>query len=297
MSKTRAKLFRGAATAVITPFSQGEIDFDSFGKIIDRQIENGISAIVVCGTTGEASTLSVDEHLRCVEFAVNRSGGRIPIIAGSGSNCTKKALHLSTRCCEIGADALLVVTPYYNKATPDGLFKYYTEIADASAKPIILYNVPSRTGVNIPLSVYLKLAEHENIIGIKEAGGNLSDIALMAASLPEDFSIYSGNDDQTLPFLSLGGSGVISVVSNIFPREVQTICDAYFSHDNDKARKIFLDLMNISKALFSEVNPIPVKYAMSALGLCSAELRSPLTEAEGKTKVTIDCLLKRHGLI
>jgi 4-hydroxy-tetrahydrodipicolinate synthase len=297
MSKTRVKLFQGAATAVITPFLYGEIDFDSFGKIIDRQIENDISAIVVCGTTGESSTMSVDEHLKCIEFAVNKVNGIIPVIAGSGSNCTKKALYLSTKCCEIGADALLVVTPYYNKATPDGLIKYYTEIADASTKPIILYNAPSRTGVNIPLSVYSKLAEHKNIIGVKEASGNMSDVALMAASLPEDFYIYSGNDDQTLPFLSLGGSGVISVVSNIFPREVQTICDAYFSCDNEKARKIFLYLMNISKALFSEVNPIPVKYAMSALGLCSPELRLPLTEADGKTKVTIDCLLKRHGLI
>ena len=297
MSKTRAKIFKGAATALITPFSGGEVDYDSFGNIIDRQIKNGISAIVVCGTTGEASTLSTYEHLRCVEFAVSRTEGRIPVIAGSGSNCSKKALYLSKKCCEVGADALLVVTPYYNKATPEGLLKYFTDIAEASSKPIILYNVPLRTGVNIPLSVYLKLAEHENIVGVKEASGNLSDVALMAANLPEDFSIYSGNDDQTLPFLSLGGLGVVSVVSNIFPYEVQTMCSAYFEGDSNIARRIFLDLMNVSKTLFSEVNPIPVKYAMSALGLCSAELRPPLTEAEGTTKVTIDCLLKRHRLI
>lgn len=297
MSKTRTKIFKGAATAIITPFISGEIDFDSLGKMIDRQINSGISAIVVCGTTGEASTLSVDEHLKCIEFAVSRANGKVPIIAGSGSNCAKKALHLSSRACELGADALLVVTPYYNKANADGLIKYYSDIADTSTKPIILYNVPSRTGVNIPLSVYAKLSEHENIAGVKEACGNISSIAHMAANLPEDFAIYSGNDDQILPILSLGGSGVISVVSNIFPEKVQKLCTDYFSYDTDSARSIQLALMDMINALFSDVNPIPIKYALSAMGMCSGELRPPLTEADGSLKVRIDCLLKRHSII
>ena len=297
MSKTRIKIFKGAATAIVTPFRDGEIDFDSFEKMIDRQIKCGISAIVVCGTTGEASTLSVDEHLKCIEFAVAHANKKVPIIAGSGSNCSKKAMYLSTRACELGADALLVVTPYYNKANADGLIKYYSDIAAASTKPILMYNVPSRTGVNIPLSVYIKLAEHENIAGVKEAGGNISSIALMAASLPEDFAIYSGNDDQILPILSLGGSGVISVISNVFPEEVQALCNAYFAHDTDTARKVQLELMDITNALFGDVNPIPVKYALNALGLCSGELRPPLTEAEGALQVRIDGLLKRYGII
>ena len=297
MSKTHTKIFKGAATAIITPFREGEIDFDAFGKLIDRQIQCGISAIVVCGTTGEASTLSVDEHLRCIEFAVYRANKKVPIIAGSGSNCLKKALYLSSRACELGADALLVVTPYYNKANTEGLIKYYTEIADTSTKPIILYNVPSRTGVNIPLSVYTRLAKHENIAGAKEASGNISSIALMAASLPEDFAIYSGNDDQTLPILSLGGSGVISVVSNVFPNEVQQLCSSYFQRDTEKARQLQLELMDITNALFSDVNPIPVKYAISAMGLCSGELRPPLTEVDGSLQVRIDSILKRHGMI
>ena len=297
MSKTSTKIFKGAATAIITPFSSGEIDFDSFGKMMERQIKCGISAIVVCGTTGEASTLTVDEHLRCIEFAVSRAGKRIPIIAGSGSNCSKKSLYLSTKACELGADALLVVTPYYNKANADGLIKYFSDIADASTKPIILYNVPSRTGVNIPLSVYNKLSKHENIVGVKEASGNISSIALMAANLPEDFAIYSGNDDQILPILSLGGSGVISVVSNVFPKEVQRLCSSYFLRDTDTARRLQLELMDITNALFSDVNPIPVKYALHAMGLCSGELRPPLTEADGAIQVRIDSILKRQGMI
>lgn len=297
MEKIRAKIFKGAATALITPFKSGEIDFDSFGRLIDRQIEGKISAIVVCGTTGEASALTVEEHLKCVEFAISRVNKKIPVIAGTGNNCLDKAKYLSLKACELGADALLVVTPYYNKANAEGLIKYYSEIADLSTKPIILYNVPSRTGVNIPLDVYLKLSEHENIAGVKEASGNISGIATLSSKVREDFAIYSGNDDQTLPILSLGGSGVISVVSNLFPFETQRLCDYYFARDTENARKLQLDLMDIINALFSDVNPIPIKYVMNALGYCSGEIRPPLTEAAAQIKHKIDQLLLKYQSI
>jgi 4-hydroxy-tetrahydrodipicolinate synthase len=241
--------------------------------------------------------LTVEEHLKCIEFAASRVNKKIPVIAGTGNNCVDKAKYLSLKACELGADALLVVTPYYNKANADGLIKYYSEIADLSTKPIILYNVPSRTGVNIPLDVYIKLSEHENIAGVKEASGNISAIAVLPSNVREDFAIYSGNDDQILPTLSIGGSGVISVVSNILPKETQRLCDAYFAHDTETARKLQLGLMDIINALFSDVNPIPVKYAMSVLGYCSGELRPPLTETADITKLLINQLLINHKLI
>lgn len=297
MEKIRTKIFKGAATALITPFKLGKIDFDSFEKLIERQLESGISAIVICGTTGEASALSIEEHLKCIEFAVSRVNKRVPVIAGTGNNSFEKAKYLSLKACEVGADSLLVVTPYYNKANAEGLIKYYTDIAELSTKPIILYNVPSRTGVNIPLEVYLKLSEHENIVGVKEAGGNISGIALLSSKVSEDFAIYSGNDDQILPILSLGGSGVISVVSNVFPRETQKLCDAYFAQDTEKARRLQLKLIDIINALFSDVNPIPVKYALSELGLCSNELRLPLTQANNNTKKLVYQALKELGAI
>ena len=297
MHKTRTKIFRGAATALITPFKNGEIDFNAYEKLIEKQIASGVSALVVCGTTGEASAMSVEEQLKCIEFAVSKSDKRVPVIAGSGSNCTKKAIHLSKKACELGADALLIVTPYYNKANSEGLIEYYSNIADASTKPIILYNVPSRTGVNIPLEVYLMLSEHENIAGVKEASGNISSIARLASKVSKDFAIYAGNDDQILPILSLGGSGVISVVSNVLPAETQLMCDAYFHGDSELALSLQLELMEVIGALFSDINPIPVKYAMNVLGYCSNEVRSPLTSANEEVKIRINKALKEYGVI
>ncbi len=290
-------IFKGAATALITPFKNGEIDFEAYGKLIDMQIQSGISAVVVCGTTGEATTMSVEEHLKCVDFAIEHINGRIPVLIGSGSNCTKKAIYLSQRSCELGADGLLVITPYYNKATPDGLIKHFTSIADAVSKPLLLYNVPSRTGINISLDVYRKLADHENIVGVKEASGNISDIAALAATCGDKLAIYSGNDDQVLPILSLGGSGVVSVVSNIMPREVQALCEAYFSSNTLLALEKQLYLINMINTLFCEVNPIPVKYAMSLMNLCSGEIRLPLTAPTEKSKIRIFDALKKYEII
>ncbi len=290
-------IFKGASTALVTPFKKGEIDFETYGKLIDRQIKGGISAIVVCGTTGEATTMSVDEHLKCIEFAVERVNGRIPVLAGSGSNCTKKAIHLSEKACELGADGLLVITPYYNKATPDGLVKHFTSIADSVNKPILLYNVPSRTGVNIPIEVYQKLADHENIVGVKEASGNISAIAVLAAKCGDKLSIYSGNDDQILPILSLGGLGVVSVVSNIVPEETQSLCDLFFSSSISSAQRKQLHLIDLINAVFCEVNPIPVKYAMNLMNLCSGEIRLPLTAPAENSKIKIFETLKKYDLI
>jgi 4-hydroxy-tetrahydrodipicolinate synthase len=297
MSKLREPIFKGCATALATPFRDGEIDYFALGEMIDRQILGGVAAIVICGTTGEASTLSVYEHLKCIEFAVRYVDGRLPVIAGSGGNCTKKSVHLSKKAAEIGADALLVVTPYYNKASENGLVAHYTEIADASVKPIILYNVPSRTGVNIPLSVYSRLSDHQNIVAVKEASGNLSAIAALASECGDRLDIYSGNDDQVLPILSLGGLGVISVVSNILPRETQNICDYYFSNDTISAKNSQLKLIDLISALFCEVNPIPLKYALSLMGICQKDVRLPLCEPTETSKQKIESVLKKYALI
>lgn len=297
MDKIRNEIFKGAATAIITPFNNGEVDFEAFGNLIDKQIECGISALVVCGTTGEASTMDYEEHLTCIKFAVERTKKRVPVIAGTGSNCTKKAIYLSQKACELGADALLIITPYYNKASIEGLINHFTSIADSVDKPIILYNVPSRTGVNIPIEVYKALANHKNIMGVKEASGNLSSIALLLSECGEKLAVYSGNDDQILPILALGGSGVVSVVSNIMPTETQKLCDSFFSGNIELARKIQFQLMNMINALFCEVNPIPLKYAMSIIGLCSGEVRLPLTSPSEKSKAKIFETLSRYNLI
>lgn len=291
------KIFKGAATALVTPFIQGKIDFDSLGHLIDIQIKNDISALVICGTTGEASTLTTEERLSCIEFAVKRSKGQVPVIAGTGSNCTEKAVYLSREACRLGADALLVVTPYYNKANNDGLVRHFSSVADSSSKPIILYNVPSRTGVNISSETYLKLSEHKNILAVKEAGGNLSELARTMSLCYGKMSFYSGNDDQILPVLSLGGEGVISVVSNVLPKETQNICRSFFSGDINGARKFQLQLLDLICVLFCEVNPIPVKYAMSLMGMCSPEVRLPLAEPSVESKKKICETLKKYGMI
>ncbi|HKL74092.1 MAG TPA: 4-hydroxy-tetrahydrodipicolinate synthase [Clostridia bacterium] len=274
MKKT---IFQGAATAIITPFKDNSIDFDSFGKLIDWQIECGIDALVVCGTTGESSTLTDDEHRAVIKFAVEKVNNRIPLIAGTGSNDTAYAIDLTREACDLGADAVLCVTPYYNKATQKGLIQMYTQIADASQKPVILYNVPSRTGVNIEPSTYQALADHQNIVAIKEANGQISKIVETMSLVGDKLDLYSGNDDQIVPLLSLGGKGVISVLSNIMPKETKEICTRFFDKDIKGSCQLQLRLHNLIDSLFSEVNPIPVKAAAYAMGICENSLRLPLT--------------------
>lgn len=274
MKKT---VFTGVATALITPLDENGIDYARFGRLIDWQIEAGINGLVVCGTTGEASTLTDEEHREAISFAVKRAAGRVPIIAGTGSNDTAYALELTAHACEAGADAVLVVTPYYNKATQQGLIQMFTKIADASTAPVILYNVPSRTGINIEPETYLALAEHDNIVGIKEANGNISKIVETMSMVHEKLDLYSGNDDQILPLMSLGGVGVISVISNLLPRETCEITKRFFAGDIQGAAALQYKYHELIDALFSEVNPIPVKAAMAAMGFCENYLRLPLT--------------------
>ena len=290
-------VFEGAATAIVTPFKNGVVDYDSFGNLIDYQINNKIDALVVCGTTGEASTLTDEEHRECIKFAVEKVAGRVPVIAGTGSNDTDYAIDLSKYSCEVGADALLVVTPYYNKATAKGLIRSFTAIADASTKPVILYNVPSRTGCNISLPVYKELAKHENIVAVKEASGNISSIAELAAELGDNLPIFSGNDDQIVPILSLGGKGVISVLSNIMPKETHDICDLYFKGNVKESAALQLKLLDLINSLFCEVNPIPAKTACALMGMCSEEMRLPLCEMEENTKARLIASMKKHNLI
>ena len=291
-------LFTGAATALVTPFAaDGSVDYDAFGKLIDWQIAGGIDALVICGTTGEGSTLTDEEHKECIRFAAEKIAGRVPMIAGTGSNDTEYAYQLSKYACDVGADALLLVSPYYNKATPKGLIKSFLDTADRVNKPIILYNVPSRTGVNIPMSVYRELAKHERIIATKEASGNLSQVAEIAAELSDTLAIYSGNDDQIVPIMSLGGMGVISVLSNVLPKETHDICAKYMAGDVIGSRKLQLDLLKLINALFIEVNPIPVKTACGLMGLCSDSMRLPLCEMEDKNKAVLVEAMKEAGLL
>lgn len=286
-------VFQGVATALITPFDENGINYAQFGRLIDWQIDSGINGLVICGTTGESSTLTDDEHRDAIAFAVKQAAGRVPIIAGTGSNDTKYALDL-VRCAQkAGADAALVVTPYYNKATQKGLYEMYTSIADFSKIPIILYNVPSRTGVNIEPSTYKALAEHKNIIAIKEANGNLSKIVETMSYVHEKLDLYSGNDDQIVPLLALGSKGVISVLSNILPSETVKMCELFFAGDVEGAAKMQYKYHALIDALFSEVNPIPVKAAMAAMGFCENRLRLPLTCMEKEHEEDLlDCMRK-----
>lgn len=290
-------IFRGIATALITPFRNGEVDYDSFGRLIDWQIENGIDALVICGTTGEGSTLSDEEHKACIRFAVERAAGRTVIIAGTGSNDTNYAINLTKYSCDVGADAMLVVTPYYNKATQRGLVESFYAIADASTKPMIVYNVPSRTGCNIQPQTYLKLAEHENIRGIKEANGDISSIVETQSLLRGKLDLYSGNDDQLVPILAMGGAGCISVLSNLMPRQTREICDRFWAGDVAGAAKLQCDYLPLINALFSEVNPIPVKAAMAAMGFGENSLRLPLTCMEQAHAEVLLRLMREQGLI
>lgn len=290
-------VFRGAAVAIVTPFCNNVVDYDALGRLIDRQIESSTDAIVICGTTGESSTLTDEEHRECIRYCVERVAGRVPVIAGTGSNDTDYAIDLSRYACEVGSDALLLVTPYYNKATPKGLVKSFTAVADATDKPIILYNVPSRTGVNITLPVYKELAKHERIVAAKEASGNISAIAELIAECGDCLDVYSGNDDQIVPILSLGGKGVISVLSNVVPRETHDICQLYFDGKTQDAAKLQLKLLKLANTLFCEVNPVPVKTAMGLLGLCGDEMRLPLCEMDDANREKLISVMKSYNLI
>lgn len=289
-------VFKGVATAIITPMNESGIDYDTFGRLIDWQIENGVNAIVAAGTTGEGSTLSDEEHKAVLKFCVDKVAHRVPVIAGTGSNDTAYAIELTKYACKIGADAMLLVTPYYNKATQNGLAASFTAIADASDKPCILYNVPSRTGCNLLPGTVARLAEHPNIVAIKEASGNISQIAEVAALCGDKIDIYSGNDDQIVPIMSLGGIGVISVLSGIMPRETVEMCQSFFDGNIERARKLQLDLLPLINALFCEVNPIPVKAATAKLGFGENILRLPLTPMEDGNKEKLFAEMRNAGL-
>lgn len=292
----KAPVFEGVATALITPLNENGIDYNAFARLIDWQINECVNALVVCGTTGESSTLTDKEHKSAIEFAVNEVGGRIPVIAGTGSNDTAYALELTDFSCKAGVDGVLVVTPYYNKATQNGLFKMFTEIADRAAAPVILYNVPSRTGVNIAPETVARLSKHPNISGIKEAGGNISAVAEIAALCGDDINIYSGNDDQTVPIMSLGGKGCISVLSNLLPHNTAQMCKKMLAGDTKGALDLQLKYLPLIKALFCEVNPIPVKAAMAAMGYCENYLRLPLTPMEEAHKEILLNEMRKCGI-
>ena len=278
--KQNHPIFRGIATALITPTTPTGIDYDRFGRLIDWQIQQGINALVICGTTGESSTLTDAEHRRAIAFACERVNGRVPVIAGTGSNETDYAVELTKSACADGADAVLVVTPYYNKTTQRGLVTMYNTIADASTKPVILYNGPSRTGIGIEPATYVKLAEHPNIAAIKEANSDISKIVETFSLVEDRLDIYSGNDDQIVPILSMGGAGCISVLSNVIPAETVAITQRFFAGDVAGAAQLQCKYMPLIRALFCESNPIPVKAAMAALGYCDNYLRLPLVPME-----------------
>ncbi len=289
-------VFKGVATALITPLTETGVDYPALERLIEWQIEKGINALVSCGTTGEGSTLTDEEHREVLRFTVEKVAGRVPVIAGTGSNDTAYAIDLTKYACEIGADAMLVVSPYYNKATQKGLIQSFTAIADASTKPVILYNVPSRTGCNILPETAAILAEHPMITGIKEACGNISQIAELAAAVRGKMDIYSGNDDQIVPVLALGGVGVISVLSNPMPAETVAICDKFFAGDVAGSAELQLDLLEMVSALFCEVNPIPVKAAMAAMGFGENTLRLPLTPMEPAHEEKLLSIMKGLGI-
>ena len=292
-------IFKGSAVAIITPFqSNGDVDFDQFGALIDYQIAHKTDAIVVMGTTGEASTLTHEEHLACIEFCCKRVAGRVPVIAGTGSNCTETAIFLTKEADKAGADAMLCVTPYYNKATQKGLIAHFTAIANSTTKPIILYNIPGRTGCKMaPTTVAELYNTVPNIVGVKDATGDFSEMAKLMSLVDENFELYSGNDDQIVPVLSLGGSGVISVLSHCAPEDTHEMVASFLRGDVKKARELQLKYIPLIKALFSEVNPIPVKAACSMMGFCNGVVRAPLTEMEPDNQVVLWNELKKLGIV
>ena len=284
-------IFKGVATALITPTTENGVDYPALKKLIEWQIEEGIDALVICGTTGENSTLSDAEHREVLRFSLEVAAGRVPMIAGTGSNDTAYAIDMTKYACEIGYDAMLVVTPYYNKTTQKGLVAMFTAIADASTKPLLLYNVPSRTGVNIEPATYVKLAAHPQICAIKEASGNISKIVETAALVGDKLDIYSGNDDQIVPIMACGGQGVISVLSNVAPKATAELCRKFFDGDIAGAMELHKQYLPLINALFCEVNPIPVKAAMAAMGFCENYLRLPLVPMdEAHRAVLLECM-------
>ena len=292
-------IFKGAGVAIVTPFHEdGSVNYEKLKELIDWQIANGTDAIIICGTTGESATLSEAEHEDVVRFAIRAVDHRVPIIAGTGSNATDTAIMLSKAAEADGADALLLVTPYYNKATQNGLFAHYKAISDEVNIPMIVYNVPSRTGVNILPATMARMAkEIEHVVAVKEASGNISQIAQLAALVGDTCDIYSGNDDQIIPIMSLGGIGVISVLSNIAPQQTHDICQAYFDGDTAKAAKLQLDAIDLIGSLFCEVNPIPVKTAMNMMGMEVGPLRMPLTPMEEKNAERLRASMSAYGLL
>jgi len=292
-------IFEGAGVALVTPFKEsGEINYAKLEELVEEQIAGGTDSIIVCGTTGESATLTHDEHVREIKFVCDVVAGRIPVVAGTGSNCTETAVYLSQCAEESGADGLLLVSPYYNKSTQKGLKAHFTEIAESVKIPILLYNVPSRTGVNIAPETIVDLCKNvENIVGVKEASGNFSAIAQIASLSKGWVDIYSGNDDQTVPMMALGAKGVISVLSNVAPRQVHDMCAAFFAGDLEKSRKMQLDALPLIEALFCEVNPIPVKEAMNMMGKEVGPYRRPLIEMEPANRERLRREMEAYGLL
>lgn len=292
-------IFTGAGVAIITPFNEDDtVNYEEFGRIIDDQIANSTDAIIVCGTTGESSTMPDEEHVSVIKYCVDKVAGRVPVIAGTGSNCTREAVNMSKKAEEVGADGLLCVTPYYNKCTQDGLYEYYKAISDAVNIPIIMYNVPSRTGTTIQPETAVRIAkEVKNVVAIKEASGNISAVAKLASLANGCIDIYSGNDDQVLPILSLGGKGVISVWSHVAPKKVHDMVYAFLDGDIETAQKLQLEAIDVIGALFCEVNPIPVKAAMNMLGYKAGTVRAPLTELTDAHKEVLKKALNDYGVL
>lgn len=294
---TSNPIFRGAATALITPLNADGVDYPALARLIDWQIDEGINALVIAGTTGEGSTLSDEEHRELLSFSAEHIAGRVPFIAGTGSNDTAYSIELTRHACSLGADAVLVVTPYYNKATQKGLIAMYNAIADASSAPLILYNVPSRTGVNIEPTTYLALSEHPRIKAIKEANSNIPKIVETAALIGDRMDIYSGNDDQVVPLMSVGAAGVISVLSNLMPAKTVEMTQRFLRGDVAGSAALQFELTPLIKALFCEVNPIPVKAAMAAMGFCENYVRLPLTTMEEGHFQSMLELMRQQGLV
>ena len=291
-------IFKGSGVAIVTPFKEdGSVDYEKFAEVIEYQIAGGTDCIIVCGTTGEASTLTHEEHLDCIRFCVEKVNHRIPVVAGTGSNCTETAIYLSQEAEKYGVDGLLVVTPYYNKATQKGLIKHFTAVANSVKTPIILYNVPSRTGCNIQPETAVYLAKNvENIVGIKEASGNISQVVKLMSLAEGCIDLYSGNDDQVVPLLSLGGIGVISVLANVAPKETHDMVASFLEGDVAKSREIQLKAIPLCNALFCEVNPIPVKKGVELMGLCGGTLRMPMTEMEPENAEKLKAAMADFGV-
>jgi len=290
------RIFTGSGVAIVTPFNEHGVDFESFGRLIDYQIENGTDAIIVCGTTGESATMPDKEHISVVEYCVKKVNKRVPVVAGTGSNDTHHGVELSKACEAVGADGLLLVTPYYNKATQKGLIKHYTQIADNVHVPMILYNVPSRTGVNIAVDTLCELSNHENIVAIKEASGNISLTAEMAAKCLDKIDIYSGNDDCITPIMALGGVGVISVLANVAPQFTHDMCADFLEGRIEESRNKQLQAIELINALFCEVNPIPVKTALNLMGFNAGMLRMPLCDMEPKNLEKLKTAMTNFGI-